>query len=55
MLAPGNELIIRLPAMASCNDGSLYATFGVMGGFMQRKEVQVACAMLDDGLDTAAL
>ncbi len=55
-VAPGKRTYHTIiPAMASCNDGSLYATFGVMGGFMQPQgHVQVACAMLDDGLDTQA-
>jgi gamma-glutamyltranspeptidase/glutathione hydrolase len=34
------------------NDGSLYAPFGVMGGFMQPQgHMQVISAMLDDRLD----
>jgi gamma-glutamyltranspeptidase/glutathione hydrolase len=44
-----------IPAMATRINGSLYAAFGVMGGFMQPQgHVQVACALLDDGLDTQA-
>jgi len=41
-----------IPAMATRPDGSLYASFGVMGGFMQPQgHMQVALAMLEDGLD----
>jgi len=44
-----------IPAMATRADGSLYAPFGVMGGFMQPQgHMQVACALLDDGLDPQA-
>jgi gamma-glutamyltranspeptidase/glutathione hydrolase len=44
-----------IPAMATHKDGSLYAAFGVMGGFMQPQgHVQVACGLLDDGLGTQA-
>ncbi len=44
-----------IPAMATRSDGSLYAPFGVMGGFMQPQgHMQVACALLDDGLDPQA-
>jgi len=33
-------------------DGAFYATFGVMGGFMQPQgHIQVVSALLDDGLD----
>ena len=41
-----------IPAMATYANGSLYASFGVMGGFMQPQgHVQVAIALIDDGLD----
>jgi gamma-glutamyltranspeptidase/glutathione hydrolase len=45
-----------IPAMAVREaDGSLYASFGVMGGFMQPQgHVQVIIAMVDDGLDPQA-
>jgi gamma-glutamyltranspeptidase/glutathione hydrolase len=44
-----------IPAMATRADGSLYAPFGVMGGFMQPQgHMQVACPLLDDGLNPQA-
>jgi gamma-glutamyltranspeptidase/glutathione hydrolase len=44
-----------IPAMATRLDGSLYASFGVMGGFMQPQgHLQVFSAMVDDGLDPQA-
>jgi gamma-glutamyltranspeptidase / glutathione hydrolase len=45
-----------IPAMAAReNDGSLYASFGVMGGFMQPQgHVQVLAALTDSGLDPQA-
>ncbi len=45
-----------IPGMATReNDGSLYASFGVMGGFMQPQgHVQVLLALLDDGADPQA-
>lgn len=45
-----------IPAMATrVSDDSLYACFGVMGGFMQPQgHMQVTVAMIDDGLDPQA-
>ena len=45
-----------IPAMATREpDGSLYASFGVMGGFMQPQgHVQVMIGMVNDGLDPQA-
>ena len=45
-----------IPAMATReSDGSLFASFGVMGGFMQPQgHVQVFSAMVDSGLDPQA-
>lgn len=44
-----------IPAMATRADGTLYAPFGVMGGFMQPQgHMQVACALLDDGQNPQA-
>jgi gamma-glutamyltranspeptidase/glutathione hydrolase len=41
-----------IPGMMTRADGSLYAPFGVMGGYMQPQgHMQVAVAMLDDGLE----
>jgi gamma-glutamyltranspeptidase/glutathione hydrolase len=42
-----------IPAMATRQeDGSLYASYGVMGGFMQPQgHMQVACALIDHGMD----
>lgn len=42
-----------IPAMATREeDGSLYSSYGVMGGFMQPQgHMQVACALIDDGMD----
>jgi gamma-glutamyltranspeptidase/glutathione hydrolase len=41
-----------IPAMVTRDDGSLYASYGVMGGFMQPQgHVQVLSALLDHGLD----
>lgn len=45
-----------IPAMATReNDGSLFASFGVMGGFMQPQgHLQVFAALVDSGLDPQA-
>jgi gamma-glutamyltranspeptidase/glutathione hydrolase len=45
-----------IPALATREDGSLYASFGVMGGFMQPQgHAQVLLGLLDDGLDPQAV
>jgi gamma-glutamyltranspeptidase/glutathione hydrolase len=44
-----------IPALVTREDGSLYASYGVMGGFMQPQgHVQVLSALVDDGLDPQA-
>ena len=41
-----------IPAMVTREDGSLYASYGVMGGFMQPQgHVQVLSGLVDHGLD----
>ena len=41
-----------IPAMVTRQDGSLYASYGVMGGFMQPQgHVQVLSALVDHGLN----
>jgi gamma-glutamyltranspeptidase/glutathione hydrolase len=41
-----------IPAMVTREDGSLFASYGVMGGFMQPQgHVQVLSALVDGGLD----
>ncbi|HXQ37360.1 MAG TPA: gamma-glutamyltransferase, partial [Anaerolineales bacterium] len=44
-----------IPAMVTREDGSLHASYGVMGGFMQPQgHVQVLSALVDDGFDPQA-
>jgi gamma-glutamyltranspeptidase / glutathione hydrolase len=44
-----------IPAMVTREDRSLYASYGVMGGFMQPQgHVQVLSALVDNGLDPQA-
>jgi gamma-glutamyltranspeptidase / glutathione hydrolase len=44
-----------IPALVTREDGSLYASYGVMGGFMQPQgHVEVLSALVDEGLDPQA-